>query len=198
VQGEALKKDREKWDLRYSKESGTFPAPDEFLVTHEEILRSGRALDVASGRGGNALFLAERDYSVDAVDISFQALHQLQAATVRRGLDIRCLAADLDCSPLPRDLYDLVIVFYFFSKPLMRSIRNALKEGGLIFYATFNERHTSVRPEFNPAYLIPPDGLYPYFRDFDVLVHETAVGENKNVSRLIGRKPPLTKKSYVA
>jgi SAM-dependent methyltransferase len=198
VQGEALKNDREKWDLRYSKESRAFPAPDEFLVAHEEILRSGRALDVACGRGGNALFLAERGYSVDAVDISFQALYQLQAEAIRRGLDIRCVAADLDWYPLPRDFYDLVIVFYFFSKPLMRSIRNALKEGGLIFYATFNERHTSVRPEFNPAYLIPPDGLYPYFHDFDILVHETAAGENENVSRLVARKRPLIKKSYMA
>jgi methylase of polypeptide subunit release factors len=113
VQGEALKTDREKWDLRYSKESGAFPAPDEFLVTHEETLKSGRALDVACGRGGNALFLAERCYGVDAVDISFQALYQLQAEAIRRGLDIRCVAADLDWYPLPRDLYDLVIVFYF-------------------------------------------------------------------------------------
>jgi tellurite methyltransferase len=193
-----LKTDREKWDLRYSKESGAFPTPDEFLVTHEEILRSGRALDVACGRGGNALYLAERCYSVDAVDISFQALCQLQAEAIRRGLDIRCVTADLDWYPIPRDLYDLVIVFYFFSKPLMRSIGDALKQGGLIFYATFNERHTSVRPEFNPAYLIPPDGLSPYFRDFDILVHETTAGENGNVSRLIGRKRPLTKKSYMA
>lgn len=183
-----MKKDREKWDLRYSKESVAFPAPDEFLVDHEDILRSGRALDIASGRGGNSIFLAERGYGIDAVDISFQALFPLQAEAVRRGLDIRCVVADLDCYPLPRDLYDLVIVFYFFSKSLMKSIRDALRDEGLIFYATFNERHTSVRPDFNPAYLIRPDGLSPYFSDFDILVTETAAGENEDVSRLICRK----------
>jgi tellurite methyltransferase len=184
-----LKIDREKWELRYSKETRAFPAPDELLVSHAGILESGRSLDVACGRGGNALFLAEHRYSVDAVDISFQALHSLQTEAVRRGLDIRCLVADLDCYSLARNLYDLVIVFYFFSKPLMKSIKDALKAGGLIFYATFNERHTSVRPEFNPAYLIPPDGLDRYFCDFDIFVHETAAGDNENVSRLIGRKP---------
>src|SRR5208283_2133 len=77
VQERALKSDREKWDVRHSKEAGAFPAPDEFLVNHEEILRSGRALDVAAGRGGNSIFLAERGYGIDAVDISFQALLQL-------------------------------------------------------------------------------------------------------------------------
>ena len=81
-----MKNDREKWDLRYSKESGAFPAPDEFLVAHEEILRSGRALDVACGRGGNALFLAERGYSVDAVDISFQALFSCKPRRSGGGL----------------------------------------------------------------------------------------------------------------
>jgi tellurite methyltransferase len=184
-----LKTDREKWDLRYSKETRAFPAPDEFLDSHASILTSGRALDLACGRGGNAIFLAERGYSVDAVDISFEALHPLQIEAARRGLDIRCLVADLDYYSPTENSYDLVIVFYFFSKPLMRSIKDALKEGGLIFYATYNERHTSVRPEFNPAYLIPSDGLNRYFQDFDIIVHETAAGEKENVSRLIARKP---------
>lgn len=183
-----MKADREKWDMRYSKETGAFPAPDEFLVNHAGMLRSGRALDVACGRGGNAIFLAERGYSVDAVDISFQALYRLQTEAARRGLDIRCVVADLDCYSLATSLYDLVTVFYFFSKPLMMSVKDALKESGLIFYATFNERHTSVRPEFNPAYLIPPDGLRQYFPDFEMLAYETSAGENDNVSRLIARK----------
>lgn len=184
-----MKIDREKWEFRYSKERGSFPAPDEFLAGHAGLLESGRALDLACGRGGNALFLAEQGYSVDAVDISFKALYPLQIEAVRRGLDIRCVVADLDYYSLARNLYDLVIVFYFFSEPLIKCIKDALKEGGIIFYATFNERHTSVRPEFNPDYLIPHDGLGRYFRDFDILVHETAAGDNENVSRLIGRKP---------
>ena len=183
-----MKADREKWDSRYAGEAGSFPAPDEFLIAHEALLKPGRALDVACGRGGNAIFLAERGYSVDAVDISFQALDPLQTEAVRRGLDIRCVVADLDRYPLPGHIYDLAIVFYYFSKPLMRSIKDALKGRGLIFYSTFNERHTCVRPEFNPAYLVSADGLLSYFDDFDLLVYEPAVGEHQNVSRLIARK----------
>ena len=184
-----MKNDREKWDLRYAREAQTIPAPDEFLIHHQGILRSGRALDVACGRGANSIFLAERGYSVDAVDISFQALYALQTEALRRRLEIRCVVADLDTYPLPRNLYDLVVVFYFFAEPLMKIINDALKPGGLIFYATFNKRHTSVRPEFNPAYLVAPDGLTHYFQDFDMIVRETAAGENGNVSRLIARKP---------
>jgi tellurite methyltransferase len=183
-----LKADREKWDSRYAEEAGSFPAPDEFLIAHESLLKHGRALDLACGRGGNAIFLAERGYSVDAVDISFQALNPLHAEAVRRKLDIHCVVADLDRYFIPNDVYDLVIVFYYFSKPLMRNIKGALKERGLIFYSTFNDRHTSVRPEFNPAYLVSAERLLSYFDDFDLLVYEPAAGEHRNVSRLIARK----------
>ena len=187
-QEKILKSDREKWDLRYSRESELFPVPDEFLVRHEALLKPGRALDVACGRGGNAIFLAERGYNVDAVDISFQAFGPLQSEAVRRGLDIRCVVADLDCYPLARGIYDLVIVFYYFSKPLMKSVKEALKERGLVFYSTFNDRHTSVRPQFDPAYLVSANGLLSYFDDFDLLVYEPSAGEHGTVSRLIAQK----------
>lgn len=164
------------------------PRPDEFLVSHSSFLTSGIALDLACGRGGEAIFLAERGYRVHAVDISAQALVRLQTAARRRGLNIQPVIADLDYFPLPRDCYDVIAVFYFFAKGLMPQITAALKKGGLVFYATYNQRHTSVKPGFNPDYLVPPDGLLPYFSGFDILAHETEAGLNGNVSRLIARK----------
>ena len=180
--------DREKWNQRYAHESGDIPAPDPFLVQHSELLKSGRALDVACGRGGNAIFLAESGYAVDAMDISDIALSRLQAYAEKRGLNIRCVVADLDYLALPKQLYDLMVVFYFFSEPLLPSLKDALKQDGLLFYATYNKRHTSVQPGFNPDYLIEPEALTRYFRDFEVLVNEPETGAERNVSRLVGRK----------
>jgi hypothetical protein len=85
-------------------------------------------------------------------------------------------------------LYDLVVVFYFFSEPLIGPIRDSVKPGGLLIYATFNQRHTSIRPEFNPVYLVKPDALARYFPDYDVLIHETDAGDALNISRLVARK----------
>jgi tellurite methyltransferase len=183
-----MKTDREKWDKRYSRESRMSPGADEFLVRHADILTSGRALDPACGLGGNSIFLAEHGYEVDAIDISVKAISRLGEEVRSRGLPIRCITADLDYFPLPADTYDMVVVFYFFSETLITGVREALKQRGLLFFATFNTRHTSVMPTFNPAYLIPPDGLAAYFTDFDILTHETSAGDHGNVSRLICRK----------
>jgi len=164
------------------------PDPDPFIVEHVRILGSGRALDLACGRGANALFLAERGFQVDAADISLKALRVLQSEARQRGADVSCVVADLDNFPLPVGLYDLVVVFYFFSKLLILPIKASLKPGGALVYATYNERHLSTRPEFNPAYLIEPDALSCYFSDFDKILHESDAGANRNVSRLIARR----------
>jgi len=183
-----LKNDREKWNQRYADESTDIPAPDTFLVQHSNLLKSGRALDLACGRGGNAIFLAEVGYAVDAIDISDIALSRLKVYADQRGLNIRRIIADLDYFTLPTACYELVAVFYFFSEPLLSSIKDALKRDGLLFYATYNKRHTSVQPGFNPDYLVAPEALGRYFSDFEILINEPEAGEERNISRLVGRR----------
>jgi tellurite methyltransferase len=183
-----LEEDRVKWDRRYSAEKEDFDSPDEFLLEHVGILGPGRALDVASGLGANSIFLARNGYEVDALDISLVALSKLKAESDRRGLNIQCIVADLDRFSFPSAYYDLVIAFYFFSAPLIERIKNCLRHRGMVVYATFNQRHMTLRPEFNPAYLIRPDALGGYFADFEILIHETEAGEARNISRLIARK----------
>ncbi len=183
-----LKTDREKWNQRYAQEPADLAAPDPFLVRHSDLLKSGRACDLACGRGGNAIFLAEAGYAVDAIDISDVALSSLQGYVEQRGLNIRCIVADLDHYTLPAARYDLVVVFYFFSEPLLPFIKEALKRDGLLFYATYNKRHTSVQPGFNPDYLVEPEALGRYFSNFEILLSEPDAGEERNISRLVARK----------
>jgi tellurite methyltransferase len=183
-----LKNDREKWNQRYADEPTDTPAADPFLVQHSDLLKSGQALDLACGRGGNAIFLAQFGYSVDAIDISDVALSRLQVYADQRGLNIRCIVADLDYFTLPTARYDLVAVFYFFSEPLLLYIEDALKRDGLLFYATYNKRHTSVQPGFNPDYLVEPEALGRYFSQLEILLSEPDAGPERNISRLVGRK----------
>jgi tellurite methyltransferase len=183
-----LKSDREKWEKRYWEGDPGHLEPDRFLADYKDLLTSGRALDVAAGYGGNAVFAAELGYSVDAVDISFNALTFLRRRAGSLNLDIRCCVADLDYFPIPEHRYDLVTVFYFHSPTLITSIKQSLKIDGLIVYATFNFRHTSLKPGFNADYLVPPGGLAPYFEQFDIIVDEPEGGDDRNISRIIARK----------
>ncbi len=60
-------------------------AADSWLIRHRHRLGRGDALDIACGRGRNALLLAESGYRVTAVDYSGVALKQLEQEAHKRG-----------------------------------------------------------------------------------------------------------------
>lgn len=184
-----MKSDRVKWDTRYDRSSGDLREPDRLLVDYAHLLVGGRALDAACGRGGNALFAARSGYGVDALDVSFVALTVQAEEARRQGLPVHPAVVDLDDYPIPRDRYDLIMVFYFFASDIMRPLSDALKPGGLLFYATYNHGHLSEKPEFNPDYLVPPGGLKPFFPVLETILDEPEYGDAGDVSRLIARKP---------
>lgn len=184
-----MRQDRERWDKRYLDEPDRFSDPDEFLVQSLPRLKQGRALDLACGLGGNALLLARNNFDVLAVDISLPALQALQSQAAAENIRMDCVCADLDYFPLPRSLFDLVIVFYFFERSLARPIVESLKPGGFLVYSTFNHRHVGLKPDFKPEYLAPAEGLASVFPDLETIVEDNAVGVGANVSRLLARKP---------
>ena len=60
------------WDARYSKRDGAMWSgrPNGRLVAEVAELTPGRALDVGSGEGADAIWLARRGWTVTAIDIS--------------------------------------------------------------------------------------------------------------------------------
>ncbi|HSJ58810.1 MAG TPA: class I SAM-dependent methyltransferase [Anaerolineae bacterium] len=155
--------DRERWNRKYS--AGEGPAhfsPKEFLVEHAHLLPDGgQALDVASGFGGNALWLAERGFHVDAVDVSDVAVEKARAEAERRGLAerIRCIQADVEEWPVPPARYDVILVFFYLNRGLMPRLAAGLRPGGLLFEANRNRRYLEERPDFDPNYLLEPGEL---------------------------------------
>lgn len=61
---------REKWNRRYADKSGGLSSVPVALELGWPLLRPGSVLDLASGDGGSALFLAKHGFSVTAVDIA--------------------------------------------------------------------------------------------------------------------------------
>ena len=76
---------------------------DSWLLEVFDQLPVGRALDLACGRGRNAIELARRGYAVTAVDQSDEALAQLSAIAESNALPITCLRVDLETGPLVLD-----------------------------------------------------------------------------------------------
>ena len=79
-----------KWDHVYSQyDHMRYPAAAEVLTENDFLLPStGMALDLASGLGANAIFLAERGLAVTAWDISSVAIDKLSTYAAQQGLNI--------------------------------------------------------------------------------------------------------------
>ena len=184
--------DRQRWDRKYA--AGEGPAhfePKPFLTRYHHLLGGGRALDVACGFGGNALYLASLGYRVDGVDASGFALGKARAEAARRGLSLNLIQADLSHWWVPPGRYDLIVVFYYLNRVLMPALGSGLRPGGLLFQANRNLRFLAVRPGFDPGYLLQPGELGRLARAAGleiVYASDSTPGENHN-SRLIARKP---------
>jgi dihydroneopterin aldolase len=119
------------------------PPPAQFLARQLHRLPKGKVLDVASGSGRHALFLASLGYQVEAVDRDEQALAQLSAdARAQHLTSIGSRVLDLEqLSPrelnLGHEAYDAILVFFYLTRPLFPHLINALKPGGVLMYETF-------------------------------------------------------------
>ena len=187
--------DRARWNRKYGLGEG--PAhfePQDFLVRHAGLLRpGGLALDVACGFGGNALYLADQGYTVDAVDVSEVALEAASAEAERRGLRdrVRFVQVDLDCWPVPTDRYNAIVVFFYLNRALFPRLARGLHPGGLLFQANRNRRHLKIRPDFSPDYLLEVGELrcMAEAAGLQVLHYADGTPEKDSDSFLIARRP---------
>jgi dihydroneopterin aldolase len=116
--------------------------PASFLAEHLHTLPKGRALDVAAGRGRNALCLASLGYQVDALDRDEEALATIAAMAAQRNLpNVTVRQVDLENPEHPADLgherYDVILVFFYLYRPLFPALLASLKPGGMLVYETF-------------------------------------------------------------
>ena len=126
------------WNHRYGGDRLWSGNPNGTLVTEVSGLAAGRALDVGSGEGGDALWLAEQGWRVTASDISQRALDRVRAEAERRGLGVECQHADANAlDAFEPGAFDLVSAQYA-SIPRtpdgrgVRNVTNAVAPGGTL------------------------------------------------------------------
>jgi 2-polyprenyl-3-methyl-5-hydroxy-6-metoxy-1,4-benzoquinol methylase len=101
------------WDQRYSGPELVWGAgPNRFVAGELAALPPGRAIDLGTGEGRNAIWLAERGWRVTAVDFSAAGLARAARLAAERGVSVDWVQADLlDYQPDPGS-YDLVLIAY--------------------------------------------------------------------------------------
>lgn len=129
------------WDHKYEGRELVYgEAPNATLVEVATTLKRGRALDLASGQGRNAIWLATRGWTVDAVDFSSVALTKASrvAASAPRSVRERLTWVHADVTQLSTEPnYDLVLMFYLHLTPEERRTAvstavSALKPDGIL------------------------------------------------------------------
>lgn len=85
------------WEGRYGEKDAIWSGrPNRTLVDTVSDLTPGRALDLGSGEGGDAIWLAERGWTVTGVDISPTAVARATQAAADRGLAASFRTVDLE------------------------------------------------------------------------------------------------------
>ncbi len=140
---------------------------NDFLLSHN----GGVALDLACGRAGNAIFLAQRGFEVDAVDLSPVVLEKVATYAKEQALTIKCEVRDIEEKGLSEKRYDVITVGYFFNRDLFASIINALKPGGLLFYQTWSQLRCDEAGPNNPDYRLKSGELLQLCDDLHTLVY---------------------------
>lgn len=146
-------KDKEKWDAKYLKKSQLLRPrkPSKNLEDYVVHCDGTRALDLACGSGRNSIFLAERGFDVEALDIAEVAIKALEdEAEVKNLLSkINACKVDLDRYEIQKDKYDLIVMANFLDRKILEFAKNALKKDGILFVETYMLSDENEKTESN-------------------------------------------------
>jgi tellurite methyltransferase len=164
--------------------------PSLFLVENIDLLPKGRVLDVATGRGRNAVYLAQQGFEVDGIDISREALDAAGALAVESGVSVTFRLMDLENdASLPQEAYDVIICFNYLYRPLIPQLKRSLRPGGMLVYETYIVEQALFGRPRNPKHLLQHNELLEFFHDFRCLRYREGILENqKAIAGFIGIK----------
>jgi len=175
MEGSLLSRDDQvRWDKQHADSPGA-AQPATFLrqvfASDAWQLPRGRALDIACGKGGNSLCLAELGFEVVAMDISAVALAEGRRAADLQQLRIDWRQTDLEAVRLDEVAYDVVVNFNYLQRSLIPQIKRAVKLGGYVIYETYLIDQKEIGHPKNPDYLLRHNELLEHFHDFWVLYY---------------------------
>ena len=181
-----MRADIERWNRKYAgKEVVTEPAGEPELVSlSKQTAGEGLALELACGRGANALYLATLGYKVIAMDGAINGLRSCQLGAEKLGLPVYSVVVDLDRLTLPPERFQFISVVRYLNRDLFATIARALAPGGILFYKTFNQEHLTSRPAFNPDFVLAENELSDAFANLEPI----SQGDRGGSSYLLARR----------
>jgi tellurite methyltransferase len=178
------------WNEHYAGSAPVDSAADPLLIEAAEMLRAGRALDLACGAGRHALYLARLGWRVTAVDSSSVAIGQLRAQAAGLPLDARLADLEHGEFPIPPDTYQLICDFYYLQRDLFPQIRAGVHPGGVFAGAMHLFDEGPQRVPRNPDFQLQPGELRSLFDGWKVLYYSEGrdPGRSRRAARIVARR----------
>lgn len=133
------------WDDRYAQEAYVYgKQPNVFFQQQLVTLNtSGRALFPAEGEGRNAVYAAEKGWTVDAFDFSATAQKKALDLAEMRNVTITYTVSTIEDFAFGSEHYDLIGLFFVHVPPpvrrlLHRKVSKALTPGGYVLLEAFH------------------------------------------------------------
>lgn len=182
--------DRERWDRRFREGShASQEAPAWLDALTNEIPRKGRALDVASGAGRVACWLARRGLHVTAVDVSPVGLELTRDAARAQGVELETLELDLEQRPLPPGPFALLSCFNYLQRDLFPQLRERLEPGGVLVCELPTRRNLERHARPGARFLLESNELLTLCAPLEIVYYREGWIENRSLARIVARQP---------
>jgi argininosuccinate lyase len=171
---------RARWDKRHAKAVHVETSgPNPQLMAACADLRPGRALDLGTGDGTNAVWLARHGWEVTAVDFSPVGLDKGRAQAAAEGVAVTWVMADLREYEPPSGAFDLVTLLFLHlppdeRRPIYARAAAAVAPGGTLLvvgHDRSNLEHGVGGPR-DPAVLFTPEEIVAELPGFDIVQGE--------------------------
>ena len=185
------------WDTRYAASEYIFGRePNRFLVAQQGLFTAGaQVLDVATGEGRNARWLAQLGCRVTAIDVSPLGLAKAKQLAVEGGFDIAFEEVDVRTWTWPEGQFDAVVaIFIQFAAPADRErvfegMKRTLRPGGVVVLQGYTPKQLADKTGGPPQaeHMYSERLLRDAFADMEILhlrEHEDVLAEgSKHVGR---------------
>jgi SAM-dependent methyltransferase len=161
--------ERSKWNEKHRGKPVPVD-PEPFVVEMLPLVpRGGVVLDVAAGRGRNAVALARAGMRVIAADFSEIAIGALAEYARAERLAIWPTVADFDNFALRDSSLDAIVNVNFLDRALFPDFARALKPGGILLAETFLIDQAETGHPRDPRFMLKHYELRELLADFELL-----------------------------
>ncbi len=156
------------------EKDGFRTSPNAFLIESvKDIKPAGKALDVGTGMGRNAIYLAGIGWDVTGIDLSSKGLEVLHNNAEKAGLDVRTIKSSYEDFDFGHEQWFLVVMILSWAPmedpDFLTRLKASIRPGGYVIFEHVIQRSEDPFPP--GVHALDSDALRELFKDFEILIY---------------------------